>query len=102
MDEQFMKFAIERLNQIAALSMDARDRSIRNELTLQKNTDDIAEHIRRTNALEEKVDTVEADVKTLKMPFVWLSRSWDVIKWVGGAVILTAGVYKAGSTIGWW
>lgn len=76
-----------KLDQILVLTMDARDRSIRNEATLKVNTEDMRYHIKRTDHLEELVQI------SLK-PIRWVKTTGKIIIWLGALSTAAAAITK--------
>ena len=75
---------------LLSLGLDSHYRSKKNEATLERNTADMAEHVRRTNDLQ-------VHVEEMGQIFKWFSITGRMFKWVGGiaaAVTATWGLYK--------
>jgi len=60
--------------------------------TLVKNASDIEHHIRRTDALEAIVQTVEADVEPIKTHVDRIQTVSKFVVWVGGAIAAVLGL----------
>lgn len=58
------------------------------EKTLAVNTDNLAEHMRRTEALEQIVETTRTEVEEIKSPFYWASRYWKEILAFAGVTLV--------------
>ena len=60
------------------------------KVTMAENTRDIAHHIKRTDALEARVEQVDRDSKDGRYSFLKLLKDLSI---VGGAVLLLAKLY---------
>ena len=72
MDDKRIDDLVTTVNRIADKLDKVEDISIRNSMVLDRNTDDMAEHIKRTNLLQ-------AQMKTALIPI-------KVAKWIGGSL----------------
>lgn len=64
-------------------------------VTMSKNTQSLEEHMRRTEAVEERLDFVEADLDPLLDKSKEYKGMAKLIGWIIGAVVTIAGIWKA-------
>lgn len=70
------------------------ERQDRMELTLQHQTDQLGEHMRRTDLLETEQEAIRADMKPLTNAVVAWAVAGKVISVAGVLVAVAAGVVK--------
>ena len=81
-----------KLDKIIEDLFEIKESVFRNTITLDRNTEDIAKHIQRTDILEDYVKTevrlVKADLETALIPIKWFKTTFKVV--VSLAALTTA------------
>ncbi len=87
MDDKRIDDIVTTMNRIADKVDKVEEISIRNAVVLDRNTEDMAEHIKRTNLLQ-------AQMKTALIPIKFFKVSVRVILFIGVVVGIITGIFQ--------